>query len=162
MLMWQIGSNLFISANVQVSKRSIPPFPTMGSSCLWIHCFLPFSKWIIAITQQMCGVSWLADACTLGTWIENENQYSFGKFLSHPWPCTSHLGSTLFILTTVNQYSFGKFIPFIILPFMIARPLLVQVCHWLFQVILKVTPQVGNFFGRLKRSITIQQQQLPN
>ena len=62
--MWQIGSNLFISANVQVSKRSIPPFQTMGSSCLWIHCFLPFSKWIITITQQMCGVSWLAHACT--------------------------------------------------------------------------------------------------
>ena len=38
----------------------------------------------------------------LGTWIEDENQYSFGKLLSHPWPCTSHLGSILFTLTTVN------------------------------------------------------------
>ena len=53
-------------------------------------------------------------------------------------------------------------LPLIIFPFMIARPLLVQLCHWLFQVILKVTPQVGNFFGRLMRSITVQQQQLPN
>ena len=90
----------------------------------------------------------------------NTRSESSSRILGHVLLISGALSS--FSLLSIFLRRSPGWLPFIILPIMIARPLLVQVCHWLFQVILKVTPQVGNFFGRLKRSITIQQQQLPN
>ncbi|KAL4599865.1 hypothetical protein ACB092_11G158200 [Castanea dentata] len=87
------------------------------------------------------------------------------------WASCSHiLGHVLLISGAFSSFSLVSiflprspgWLPFIIFPFMIAHPLLVHVYHWLFHVILKVTPQIGNFFGRLMGSITVQQQQLPN
>ncbi|KAL4599867.1 hypothetical protein ACB092_11G158300 [Castanea dentata] len=95
------------------------------------------------------------------------------KINSHweSWACI--LGHVLLISGAFSSFSLPSiflprspwWLPFIIwtiLPFMIAHPLLVRVYLWLFQVILKVTSQVRNFFGRLMGSITIQQQELPN
>uniref|UniRef100_A0A2N9F6B9 Uncharacterized protein n=1 Tax=Fagus sylvatica TaxID=28930 RepID=A0A2N9F6B9_FAGSY len=53
------------------------------------------------------------------------------------------------------------FIIWAILPFMIGRPLLMRVYRWLYQEILKVILQVGNFFGRFMGPTTVQQQYLP-
>ena len=90
----------------------------------------------------------------------NTRSESYSRILGHVL-LISGAFSSFSLLSIFLQRSPG-WLPLIIFPFMIARPLLVQLCHWLFQVILKVTPQVGNFFGRLMRSITEQQQQLPN
>ncbi|KAL4599869.1 hypothetical protein ACB092_11G158500 [Castanea dentata] len=90
----------------------------------------------------------------------NTRSESYYRILGHVLLISGAL-SSVSLLSIFLPRSPG-WLPFIILPFMIARPLLVHVCHWLFQVILKVTPQVGNFFGRLMASITVQQQQLPN
>ena len=91
----------------------------------------------------------------------NTRSESYSRILDHVLLISGAFSS--FSLLSIFLQRSPWWLLFIIFPFMIARPLLVQLCHWLFQVILKVTPdQVGNFFGRLMRSITVQQQQLPN
>jgi hypothetical protein len=68
---------------------------------------------------------------------------------------------SLFSIFLPRSLGWLPFIIWAILPFMVARPLLMRVYQRLFQEILKVILQVGNFFGRFMGSTAVQQQHWP-